>query len=132
MNDGIKALTEKFVADIVALVRRDVLDELGRNLGARQPAPLPRANGNGSSLALSVPSKFARRTRLELEQIGQQVVRQICDLPGLSIVDLSRRLKVRVRDVKQPLRELRGGGLIFTRGVKSGTRYYPAERQPSQ
>lgn len=107
MNDAIKNLTEKYVTELTALVRRDVLESLSRNLGTPAPvaAPMLRTTGNGHA-----PPKFAKRTRLELEQLGQQVVRQVCDLPGLSIVDLSRRLKVRVKDLQMPLRELRGGG----------------------
>lgn len=128
MNDAIKTLTEKYVTELVALVRRDVLESLSRNLGT--PAPAVRATGNGH-VPPALP-KFSKRTRLELEQIGQQLVHQVCALPGMSITDLSRRLKVRIKDLKKPLGELRGDGLIFTRGVKSGTRYYPAENTPSQ
>lgn len=32
MNDAIKNLTEKYVTELTALVRRDVLESLSRNL----------------------------------------------------------------------------------------------------
>lgn len=124
MEQNIKGLTEKFVSELVDMVRRDTLAQLALSLGGGakpSSAPLPPpVNGRRR--------KFSKRPAEEIERVSKLVIEQLCSKPGQSALSLSRATRVRMTDLRLSTVKLRTAGLIYTRGAKGGMRYYPAER----
>ena len=130
MEKSIKSLTEKFVGELVALVRKETWAQLASTFGGGAPVDkrvVSRETPREPQPRNRRP-KFYKRKGEEIERISQLIVKEVCSTPGHTAKSLGRVIKVQPLDMRRSLFLLKQKNLIDTKGSRSGMRYYPAPK----
>lgn len=129
----IRALTDQFVSDLTALIRKAALESVQAALGG---VGAPRAARTVSAAPVPSPRtapkpkapRGGRRHKRSPEEIMIQmgkIMAYIDNHPGQSISEITAGMGFDGTEIKLPLSRLVEEGQVRTEGQKRGMRYHP-------
>lgn len=122
MNDKVREKLEQ----LIQIVREETLAEFVAALGKQAPA---KSKINGHANGTPVPVRRGRppgKRNGRIVDFAPQVVEFVRSMPGRSIGEIGRHVKVKPKKLIYLLRNLREQGKIEMRGQRISARYYPA------
>ena len=142
-NDSIQALVADFTAQLTAIVRRSVLEQVLESLeghlgtapstGARRGRPkgsknAPKAVAAGASAAPAarLPKTSGRRTNESMEQSSAALLDYVTKNPGQRGEQIAKALRTDVGTMRLPMKKLIADKKVRTQGQRRGMTYYAA------
>lgn len=140
-NDSIQALVADFTAQLTAIVRRSVLEQVLENLqghlgaapstGARRGRPkgsknAPKASAGGAPAAARLPKSSGRRTNESMEQSSAALLDYVTKNPGQRGEQIAKALRTDVGTMRLPMKKLIADKKVRTQGQRRGMTYYAA------
>lgn len=128
----IRVLTDQFVSDLTALIRKAALESVQEALGGAGMPRAPRAAAPSPAAPRPAPKPKrgggARRHKRSAEEIFAQmgkIMAYIDTHPGQSISEITQGIGFDGTEIKLPLSRLVEDGQVKTEGQKRGMRYHP-------
>ena len=121
MNAEITKLTERFTADLAALLRSQALESIGAALTGSAPK-LKSATFRRVPPPARAPGQ--KRSADEIERLTVDLRTHIANHPGQRIEQIGKAMGVPTKDLALPVRKLVGAALVRTKGQKRATTYY--------
>jgi hypothetical protein len=134
IEERIEQRIRAFADELRALIREAAHKAIDDALGATTTAaPGRRSNAKpASSKTRRRPSpKGTRRTTDQMQRDLDALREHIRRNPGMTAIEISATLSMATREIARPIKKLIAAGDVRRTGVKSNTRYYPAEAPSS-
>lgn len=131
IEEQIEQRIRAFADELRALIREAAHQAIDEALGATTKPPSTRHRSSAkpaSSKTRRRPSlKGTRRTTDQMQRDLDALREHIRRHPGATALEIGVTLGMATRELARPIKKLIAAGDIRKTGVKSNTRYYPAE-----
>lgn len=134
---NVQQLTQKFVSDLSAAVRQEVLEDLTRKLsgpGATRVAQSMTAPITPTLMQRAVrrigsgkKARGEKRSPVQIAKTVEAIAAHIAKTPGVSSEMIQGQLNLGRNEVALPIAKLLASKRIRKTGEKRATRYYPAK-----
>ena len=118
--DAIESLVASYMDEVRLAAQRAVERSLTRGAAAR-------TSSKGSDARRATPRSAAkRRSQTELDELCEQLCKQVRARPGESMVTLAEEMRLSTSALQRPMAKLRADGRVRSVGERHLTRYFPA------
>jgi hypothetical protein len=135
IDDEIRAQTEAFAADLVAIISRAAIEAVREALdlpierdraASRQASPAPRSGGQARRVPAARRAFGAKRPPGELAKVVERLAAHIKANPGQRMEHIGTALGTSTAELNLPMRKLLAAKRVKTTGHKRATEYFPA------
>jgi hypothetical protein len=119
---------EQLVHEYIAACRHEAQQALERAFAVAATsnnASKGKIGGKSATRVGSVKGEARRRTRQELDDMGEALYQAICAQPGETMAVLAHHLQVRANELHLPMTKLRDAKRLRSVGQRHLTRYFP-------
>jgi DNA-binding NtrC family response regulator len=120
LADAIESLVASYMDEVRLAAQRAVERSLTRGAAARTPS-----KGSDARRA-TPPSAAKRRSQTELDELCEQLCKQVRARPGESMVTLAEEMGMSTSALQRPMAKLRADGRVRSVGARHLMRYFPA------
>lgn len=135
IDERIEQRIRAFADELRELIREaahQAIDQALAITASPSSSPRPRATPTASKNGRRPRPKGTRRTSEQMERDLDALRAHIRQHPGATALEIGATLGMANREITRPINKLLATGEIRKAGVKSHTRYYPADSAPRE
>jgi len=126
LQSQIENRIDKMVADVLVLVRSAAIDAVNNALNnSEAKPPVNQVRGKKRRESAKNKKKSTRRTTEEIQNIADDLYKQIEDNPGEQIIFYKEKMGLSTKELDSPMRILKREERVKSTGERNEMRYFP-------